>query len=118
MRSLTEIKGDDALELIADLLEPVTEITADEKVKNAYQSENIGSAIKVAIKEHKTAVIAILAALNECDVKDYNPSVAQIVKDALAVVNDRALLDLFTYPNQKSEENTSGSVSESSEEEG
>lgn len=112
MRSLAEIKGDDALELIADLLEPATEIMSDEKVKNAFYSKNSAAAIKVAIKEHKDAVIVILAALNECDAKDYKPSVAQIIKDALQIVNDKALLDLFTLPNQTLEEDTSGSASE------
>ena len=116
MRSLTEIKGDDALELIADLLEPATEIMGDKKVKTAYYTKNKASAIKVAIKEHKQAVKLILAVLEEQDPQIYDPSVGDIVKGALQILSDKALQDLFTLPNQKSEEDTSGSASESLEE--
>ena len=115
MRSLTEIKGDDALDLIADLLEPATEIMSDKKIKTAYYAKNKASAIKVAIKEHKQAVKLILAVLEEKDPKTYEPSVGDIMAGAVKIMGDTALQDLFTLPNQKSEEDTSGSVSESSE---
>lgn len=115
MRKLTEIKGDDALELIADMLEPATEIMSDENVKNAFYKKNLGAAIKVSIKEHKKAVKLILALLNGKDVEKYNPSVAEIVKGAMDISNDEALVDLFTLPNQTLEENTSGSASENVE---
>lgn len=115
MRSLAEIKGDDALDLIADLLEPATEIMSDKKVKTAYYTKNKASAIKVAIKEHKQAVKLILAALEEQDPQTYEPSVEDIIKGALKIINDPALEDLFTLPNQTLEEDISGSVSENSE---
>lgn len=115
MRSLTEIKGDDALDLVADILEPATEIMSDKKVKTAYHTKNMASAVKVAIKDHKDAVRLVLALLNEEDAKAYDPSVADIVKGALQILSDKALQDLFTFPNQKPEEDTFGSASESSE---
>lgn len=115
MRSLTEIKGDDALELIADLLEPATEIMSDKDVKTAYYSKNMASAVKTAIKGHKDAVRLILALLGGYDTETYNPNVTEIVQSAMQILTDKALQDLFTYPNQKSEEDISGSVSENSE---
>lgn len=117
MRSLTEIKGDDALELIADMLEPATEIMSDKEVKTAYYTKNMASAVKVAIKGHKDAVKLILALLSEEDVSTYSPSVADIVKGAMQILSDKALQDLFTLPNQKPDKDISGSVSESSKEE-
>lgn len=113
MRSLTEIKGDNALDLIADLLEPATEIMSDKSVKTAYETGNMASAVKVAIKGHKDAVKLILALLNEQDVDTYEPSVAEIVKGTLQILSDKALQDLFTLPNQNPVEDTSGSASES-----
>lgn len=115
MRSLTEIKGDDALDLIADLLEPATEIMGDKNVKTAYYTKNMASAVKVAIKGHKDAVKLILAVLEEQDPKTYEPSVTDIIQGAMQIFNDKALQDLFTLPDQTSEEDTSGSASESSE---
>lgn len=117
MRSLTEIKDDAAFNLIADMLEPATEIMSDKEVKTAYYTKNKASAVKVAIKNHKDAVKLILALLNEEDVETFSPSVADIVKDALFIMSDKALQDLFTLPNQKPEDDISGSASESSEEE-
>lgn len=115
MRSLTEIKGDDALDLIADMLEPATEIMSDKEVKTAYYTKNMASAVKVAIKNHKDAVKLILALLNEEDVSTYDASVADVVKSAMQIITDKALQDLFTLPNQKPEDDISGSASESSE---
>lgn len=117
MRSLAEIKGDDAFDLVADMLEPAAEIMSDKKVKTAYYTKNTASAVKVAIKGHKDAVRLILALLNEEDTKTYDPSVADIIKGAIEIFNDKALQDLFTLPDQKPEEDTSGSASESSKEE-
>ena len=117
MRSLAEIKGDDAFDLVADMLEPAAEIMSDKKVKTAYYTKNTASAVKVAIKGHKDAVRLILALLNEEDTQTYDPSVADIIKGAIEIFNDKALQDLFTLPDQKPEEDTSGSASESSKEE-
>lgn len=119
IKSLAEIKGDKALYLIADLIDPITEIMSDPAVAAAYRGteKEPGSkakAIKVAIKTHIKAVTTILALMDEEDPKTYQPSAMVIPVRLLQMLNDPDLNSLFTLPNQSSEENTSGSVSENS----
>lgn len=116
MRSLTEIKGDKALDLVADLLEPVTEIFSDAEVAKAY-NVSILNAIKVAVKNHKKAVKTIVALMNEEDPETYEPNAVEIPATLYQVVTDREIQNLFTSQGQNSSENTSGSVTESTKEE-
>lgn len=116
MRSLTEIKGDEALDLVADLLEPATEIFSDKEVAKAY-NESAVKAISIAIKNHKESVKTIIALMNEEDPKTYQPSVADIPVTLYQIITDKELQNLFISQGQKASEGISGSVTGSSEEE-
>lgn len=123
IKNLADIKGDAALELVADLIDPVTEIMSDPVVAAAYRGteKEPGSkakAIKVAIKTHKKAITTILALMDEEDPKTYEPSAMVIPVRLLQILNDPDMNSLFTLPDQSSEENTSGSASENTKAEG
>lgn len=116
IKNLSDIKGDAALELIADLMEPVTEIMGDPDVKAAYKgtAKNPGTpakAISVAIRNHKKAVTTILALMDEEDPATYAPSAMVIPVRLMQLLNDPDMQSLFTLPNQSSESITSGSAS-------
>lgn len=120
IKNLSDIKGDAALELIADLMDPVTEILSDPEVKAAYRGTkgNPGTsakAVKVAIKNHKKSVKTILALMDEEDPATYEPTAMVIPVRLMQILDDPDLKVLFTSPDQNSEEDTSGSVSENSE---
>ena len=123
IKNLADVKGDAALDLVADLIDPVTEIMSDPVVAAAYRGteKEPGSkakAIKVAIKTHKKAITTILALMDEEDPKTYEPSAMVIPVRLLQILNDPDMNSLFTLPDQSSEENTSGSVSENTKAEG
>lgn len=123
IKNLADIKGDAALDLVADLIDPVTEIMSDPVVAAAYRGteKEPGSkakAIKVAIKTHKKAVTTILALMDEEDPKTYQPSAMVIPVRLMQILTDPDMNSLFTLPDQTSEENTSGSASENSKDEG
>lgn len=123
IKNLADVKGDAALDLVADLIDPVTEIMSDPAVAAAYRGteKEPGSkakAIKVAIKTHKKAVTTILALMDEEDPKTYEPSAMVIPVRLLQILNDPDMNSLFTSADQSSEENTSGSVSENTKAEG
>lgn len=122
IKNLADVKGDAALDLVADLIDPVTEIMSDPVVAAAYRGteKEPGSkakAIKVAIKTHKKAITTILALMDEEDPKTYEPSAMVIPVRLLQILNDPDMNSLFTLPDQSSEENTSGSASENSKDE-
>lgn len=113
---LSEIKGEQALDVLADLIEPASEIMTDEVVRACARSGNKLKAIKMAIKNHKRAVIAILAALDGVeDVDSYEVNVLTLPAKFVEIFNDPDVMSLFTSQGQKTEKTSSGSATENTE---
>lgn len=124
---LSEYRGDDALEVLAELLDPAVEILADADIAAAWRDKNPNKprgqkqlkAVSIAIKKHKEAVIAILAALDHETPDEYREkiNVVTLPKKLLEVLNDKDLRNFFTSQEQTKVE-PSGSASASTEEPG
>lgn len=97
MKLLSEYKDGEALDLLADLLDPVSEIISDKSIQGALQTKNIKNidVVKYAIKEHKEAVIHILAILDGVPVEEYHCNVFTLPIKVLQILNDPDLMDFF-----------------------
>lgn len=91
---LSDIKGEKALDMLADLIEPLGEIAGD-SIFIELLSKEPKKAVKRALKEHKKAIITMLAIINEKDVKTYEPSLLELPVLALDLFNDPELIRLF-----------------------
>lgn len=114
---LSEYKGEQALDMLADLLEPATAIMADKEIARLVKAKMPPiKSVKVAIKNHKQEVIEILAILDGADPKEYAEKVNLFTLPAklLEIFNDPDLMSLFTLQGQKTE-TLSGSATESTE---
>ena len=104
---LSEIKGERALEVLADLIEPVAEILGDKEIGAVLQSGKApAKAIKLALKNHKKAVLAMMAAIDGEDPETYQPSLFVLPKRLLDLLNDPEVQRLFS-----SQETTSDEIS-------
>lgn len=112
---LSEIKGEKAIEVIAEIIEPATEILADPKVKLAARAKKIPTAVALALKNHPKAVLHLLAALDGEDPETYKPSLVEIPKNLLELFNDPELASLFTYSDQTEAAESPGPQSENTE---
>lgn len=113
---LSEIKGERALEVLVDLIDPVTLIAADEEIVNTYKSKAPKILlIKKLIENHKKEVLTMLAILNGEDPATYEPSLIELPKMLLDLVQDEELMNLFTSQNQKMGSVSSGSAMENIE---
>lgn len=114
MVKLSEIKGEAALDLLADIMEPLVEIASDAEVKTAFRAKKKVEGIALSIKKHKRAVIKILAALNQQSVAEYiqTVNVVTLPVTALQIINDPDLVSLFTSQSPKKPETASGSATE------
>ena len=113
MKKLSEYKNEDALDLLVDIMEPAAKIFADKQLAKAVANKcNKIEAVKIAIKNNKSAVIEVLAVLNGVEVKDYTCTVMSLIQDLLELLNDQELLDFFTSQGQMmvSESSTSATV--------
>ena len=118
MKKLSEYKDDDALDLLAELLEPCTELFADNALVSVIRSETKMKAIKYAIKNHKKEVVEIMAILNEKPVEEFHYNVFTLPMMVLEVFNDKDLTDFLLQQGRMGSENSSGSVTENTEEGG
>lgn len=115
---LSEIQGEEAIEVLADIIEPVSTILADEKVTKIARERKYPKAIAVAMRSYKREILDILAALNQEDPKTYKPPLLSIPKQLLDLANEPEIEELFMQQSQIKTTQPSGSVTENTEEEG
>lgn len=101
---LSEIKGDAALDALADLMEPAARIFADDAVKDSIKSGEPKLILaKKLIKGHKKEVIEILAILDGADPATYQVTLLTLPLKLLEILNDPDCANLFTLQGQKTE---------------
>ena len=96
MRKLSEIKGEEALDVLAEILVPIVDIWEDEEVRKGYE-KNVAKAVSVAIKNHRKEIIGIFASL---DGKTYEEeleciNLISLPADIINLLNEPAIKDLF-----------------------
>ncbi len=63
MRKLSEIKGEESIDVMADILVPITAIANDEEVRAGFET-NVATCAAIALKKHKEDVLEMLTALD------------------------------------------------------
>lgn len=112
---LSDYKDEAALDLLADLIEPAAEILADPALKAAAEKGKTSKAISIAIKNHKAAVLAVLAALDGIPAEEYHCNVMTLPAKLIEIFNDPEIAQLFSFAGQTEEKNLSGSHTENTE---
>ncbi len=109
---LSDYKGEEALILLADLLDPVSRIVNNPEVKETYQSKKQVNLelVKVILKSNSRDVIEIMAMLDGQDPNEYEVSVVTLPVKLLELLNDPALVGLFKSQGQSSDKTSSGSA--------
>ena len=103
---LSELKGECAVEVIADLIAPIANIAEDQENLQLFHAEkkegetdreagvrDFKEKIPNLLKTHKTDVLAILCAVNGSKPEDL--SVLDIIKGAIELANDQDFQNLF-----------------------
>lgn len=117
MKPLSEYKDEEALDMLADLIDPVINIFGDKEVADWYKAGVIIKSVQVAIKNHKDDVINMLAVLEGVPKEDYHCNLLTLPKMLVNIWNDPELRDFFESQSLKDSETPSGSVTENTEEE-
>ena len=113
---LSDYKGEDGIYLLADILEPATEIVSDAKIKEAVSAKASRLYIaKLLMKDHAKSIIEIFAAIEGEDPKTYKPNIIELTKNLLDLLNDEDMLDFFTSQAQMTGITSSGSATENIE---
>lgn len=112
---MRERSNEEALDLFADLMEPVAEILTDDEVKKAYNEKPI-KGIKVAIKRHKRTLVSCLAMIDGVPEKNYHVNVLTLPVKILGLINSPdmqpIIAELFQLQDQMMAVDASGPATE------
>lgn len=114
MKKLSEIKNEDALDVLAEILEPAGELFADKDLRKIFENGgNRTELVKKILKEHKTAIIKIMAALDGIPYEEYECNIITLPLKLLDLFNDEDLLQFFQSQGLTMGDKYSGSATES-----
>lgn len=116
MKKLSEYKNEEALDLLADIIEPVALIFADGEFAEKLQ-QSIILAVQHVIKFHKKSVLAILARLDGVPVEEYECTIFTLPMTLINILNDPDMLNFFASQGLKINAESFGSATENTEDE-
>lgn len=90
MRKFTDIKGEESLDVLAEILVPITVIANDEEVKKGFDT-NVAMCVSIALKKYKEEVLDILAAI---DGKERE----EMLKDLNLLTLPTVLIEILSEP--------------------
>ena len=114
---LSEIKNEQAIEVLADMFDPIIEIASDENVVSAARGNNKVLMVKVILKEHSRAVFELMALSEGVPVDEYECDVLTLPMKLLDLFNRPELGFLFQSQGQKMGETSFGSATENTKDE-
>ena len=125
---LSDIKGDRTLEVIAEIIDPISNIAEDEAASAMFKREKLPEgmtankfllkrarkSLPVLLKGHKADIIAILSAIEGVSAEEYarTLNLVKLTKDCIDLLPDEVFMQLFISAQS---ENNSGSAQESTE---
>jgi len=119
MKRLSDYKGEEAFEVLADIMEPLAVILADEEILPLARSKAPAiKYVKPILKNHKEELMSVLARLDGTPIEEYKESVNLITLPAqiMTFINDPQVRSLFTLQNQRTESSSSGPALEGTKE--
>ena len=105
---LSEIKGERAIECIADIIEPIISISQDKAALDLFRgigsggaehtAASLGRAVPALLRSHKREVIAVLAAIEGISAEQYvkKTDLVTMIKSLTELVTDDVFIELFT----------------------
>lgn len=115
---LSEYRGEDAIELLADILEPTSSILADAEIIALIRGGGKKiDGVKIALKRYKREVLEILAVLEgePVDIFAEKCNILTLPAKLLEILNDDELVSFFISQLQNEDSAHSGAVTEITE---
>lgn len=108
---LSDIKGERVFDVIADLIDPISNMAGDKEVselftrkkcpegmdRREFAVKRLKQHLPVLLKTHKTDMVAILAAVEGVSYDEYKESLTllKLMQDATELLNDELFRELF-----------------------
>ena len=113
MKKIEDYKNEAALDLLVEIMEPAVELMSDkEAVAKLYTEKERMQGVKDLIKNHKSAVTRIFAAIDGVPVEEYEYSLIMVPLRLLEIVNNKEMLAFFTAQQSQDSNGVSGNAME------
>lgn len=116
---LSDYKGTDAVELLADLLEPIGKLFEDEELTTMFRNmkdHKKMDMVRLILKKHSKEVVEIMAIIDGEDVATYSPNFYALPTKLLDLFNDEEFMNLFISQGQNAIDQPFGSATETTAE--
>lgn len=114
---LSDYRGEEAIDLLADLLDPVSVILTDTEFRDAVGKKKTNlQIVQLLLKRHKKEVLLMMALIDQEDPETYKPSIFGLPLKLMEILNMPEMSLLFMSQGQTTESGPSGSAMESIEE--
>lgn len=114
---LSDYKGEEAIDLLADLLTPIVTIYNDEEFRKAVDEQKTNlEIVQLLLKMHKKEVLLMMALIDQEDPETYEPSIFGLPYKLMEIMNMPEVSMLFLSQGQKEGLENSGSATENTEE--
>ena len=121
MRKLSDFRDEEALDVLAELIDPVVDIASDKEIQKAFEAGSeatMADVVKLIIKGHKRAVMAVMAVLEGVPLEQFHCNLLTLPSQVMQIMNDSDLKAFFTSQVQNISLNASGSATENTKEDG
>lgn len=109
---LLEARGTEAMVMIGELFDPISNIAMDTKLVKCIQTKQFFKAFKFALIEHPEDLKQMLAICNGVKPEEYNKTAGEMLNDIMEMVNDPYVQKLFFSQAQETDNASFGSATE------
>lgn len=122
MKRISEFKDDEAMDVLAEILEPAVNIASNKEFVKTFRGDkdhkpNRIEAIKIVLKDNREDIVKIMAILNETPVEEFHYNLLTLPSMILQIFNDKELLVFFSTQGETDSATSFGSVTEITEDE-
>ena len=119
MRQLADIKGAEAIDVTADLVELISKVFGSDEIKKMRKEHSdLAQIFSYVLKNNRHDVIQMLAVLDGCAPDEYldKTSMATLLHDVDTMLGDPTVRELFTLQSRTDGNAVSGSVMDNTQE--
>ena len=116
MKKLSDFKDAQGIVIASKILSVIMDILADKRNMAMSGETNVVKMFTAFMGNSPEKMCEIFAILSEKDAREYHCDGAEAMANMLILANDPILVSLFTWQSQTGDANSSGSVSENTEE--
>lgn len=116
MKKISDYKGDSAIDLYAEILEPIGEILQDKEISQALSNKkSIMQIVGIAFRKYKEAVKKIVLSVDDTEIDGKN-IFSRFTTIFIDVLNDKDFIDFFKQAEQvRTDGGSFGFVTENTE---